>query len=216
MSAYRPIPHARPTLLTGLLAVALAVALFAGSSAAVATARAAPATAAATTYLNLSATSALSFVPDSLSVTPGAPVVLKITQEANFNHTFTLSSVANFTIPSADTTAQVYTFFQTHPPLVNLSLGAVPGAAVFANFTAPAAGTYEFVCEIAGHFQAGMHGFLVSGSSSGSSSAGLTTTELVAIGVVVVLVIVVVAVAVARRGRKAPPTATAPTPPPSA
>lgn len=216
MFAHRPLPHARSTLLTGLLAVVLAVALFAGSSAAIGPVRAAPATAAATTYLNLSATSALSFVPDSLTVTPGAPVVLKITQEANFNHTFTLSSMANFTIPAADTTAQVYAFFQAHPPLVNLSLGAVPGAVVFANFTAPAAGSYEFVCEIAGHFQAGMHGFVVSGTSGTTSSSGLTTTELVAIGVVVVLVIVVVAVAIARRGKKAPPSPSTPTPPPSA
>jgi plastocyanin len=154
--------------------------------------------------LNVMATSSLSFVPDQLSVTPGALVHLVVTQEANFAHTFTLSSVANFTIPSGDSSAQLAAFFNAHPPIVNLSLGSTPGAEFFANFTAPPAGTYEFVCLI--HFSNGMTGDMVSGSGSSSSSPSAFPLTSIAIGAAIVAAIVVVAVviAVTRRRKKGP------------
>ena len=88
--------------------------------------------------IKVMATGALSFQPDQLTVSPGDPVELIVTQAAAFEHTFTLSSVANFTIPSGDSSAQLAAFFNAHPPIVNLSLGSRPGAEFFANFTAPA------------------------------------------------------------------------------
>lgn len=187
----------------------LAVLLLAASGAALAPARAAPATASATVFLNLSATSLPDFVPSTLHVTPGAPVVIRITQEANFNHTFTLSSVANFTIPASDTSADLSAFFVAHPPLLNVSLGATPGMVSYANFTAPAEGTYEFVCVVPGHFQAGMHGTLDSGvgTSSTSTSPLSSSLTLALIGVVVVVIVVVAAVLLRRRR---PPAAKAP------
>ncbi|MFZ3357058.1 MAG: cupredoxin domain-containing protein [Thermoplasmata archaeon] len=156
------------------------------------------------------ATGSLSFVPDQLSVSPGALVHLVVTQEANFEHTFTLSSVANFTIPSGDSSAQLAAFFNAHPPIVNLSLGSTPGAEFFANFTAPAAGSYEFVCLI--HFADGMTGEMVSGASSSSSSPSTFPLTSVVIGVIIVAVVVVVAavVVVTRRRKKGPTPETPP------
>lgn len=192
-------PHRRWTPYA-LVAILLATALLPALAAAVPRP-------AASDVLAVDATSALMFTPDALSVTPGQLVELEVTQLANFNHTFTLSSVANYTIPTTDTPAQLDAFFIAHPPLVNLSLGDVPGVTSFTNFTAPSAGTYEFVCQIPTHFQTGMHGVLTSGTPSTSSSSGLSTTTLLAIVGIVVVVIVVIGVVLMMRRRPAPPAA---------
>lgn len=162
---------------------------------------------AASVVLTLTATSSISFVPDTLNVpSAGDSVELEITQEYNMNHTFTLSSVDNDVIPTSDTPGQLYAYFAAHAPLVNVSLGDVVGHVTFVNFTTPANGSYEFVCEIPTHFQAGMHGTLMVGSSGSSSSSGLTTTEIVVIVVVVILVIAaVVALAMRRKPKSAAP-----------
>lgn len=196
-----------------IAAILLAVTLLAGAGASLAPARAAPAAASATVFLNLSATSLPDFVPSTLQVTPGAPVVLKITQEANFAHTFTLSSVANYTIPASDTNDQLTAFFTLHQPLINLSLGSVPGSVTYANFTAPPVGTYEFVCLSPGHFQLGMHGTLVSGTSGGGGSSSSISPLVLALIAVLVVVVVAIAVVLMVRRRKSPPAAT---PPPAA
>jgi plastocyanin len=163
-------------------------------------------------FVNISATSGLSFAPTQVTVTPGASVHLTVTQLANFAHTFTLSSVANFTIPIGDSSSQLAAFFNAHPPLVNLSLGSTPGGKYFANFSAPAQGSYEFVCLI--HFSQGMVGTLSSGTSStGSGSGSSFPTSLV-----VVIVVVLAAVAAASAlilARRRPPKPTAPEPPPA-
>ncbi|HUI38953.1 MAG TPA: plastocyanin/azurin family copper-binding protein [Thermoplasmata archaeon] len=169
-----------------------------------------PATDDGPVYLNVSATGQLAFAPDQLNVPSGSTVHLAVTQLADFNHTFTLSSVANFTIPTTDTPAQLYAFFQAHPPIVNLSLGDVVGHVTVATFTAPPPGTYEFVCTIPTHFQGGMHGVLVSGSAAtGSSSSPIPTVDFAVIVVVVVAVAAVVLL-VRRRSHAPPPSATPP------
>jgi plastocyanin len=159
--------------------------------------------------VSVSTTSSYSFQPNQITVTPGALVHLVVTQDANFAHSFVLSSVANFTIPSSDTDSQLAAFFNAHPPIVNLSIPGTVGAQVAKDFTAPALGTYEFVCIVSGHFQSGMFGFLYSGTSppGGSSSSGLSLSPLV-LGAIVglVVVVVVVGVLIARRGsRRTPP-----------
>ena len=158
--------------------------------------------------LSVQATGQFSFVPDQLTVYPGALVHLVVIQLANFAHTFVLSPVANVTIPTNDTPTQLYAFFNLHPPLVNLSLPGTVGARAYANFTAPSAGSYEFVCEIPGHFQAGMHGELVSTTSSSGGSSSPLLLEI-GVGVAVVIAVALVAAALlrrrARRTNGAPP-----------
>jgi plastocyanin len=159
--------------------------------------------------VSVSTTSSYSFQPNQITVTPGALVHLVVTQDANFAHSFVLSSVSNFTIPSSDTDSQLAAFFNAHPPIVNLSIPGTVGAQVTKDFTAPALGTYEFVCIVSGHFQSGMFGFLYSGTSppGGSSSSGFSLSPIV-LGAIVGLVVVVavVGVLIARRGsRRSPP-----------
>lgn len=152
---------------------------------------------------------AFEFQPPVVTVTAGDTIDLVVTQADDIPHTFTLSSVVNYTIPSTDSTSQLYDFFNAHPPLVNLSLPATVGAQAFDNFTAPPVGTYEFVCEIPGHFTEGMYGFLTSSSQTHPSNGGSTTSfplselELGAIGGVVVILVVGVAIAW-RRSRSKP------------
>jgi plastocyanin len=160
--------------------------------------------AASTDFLNVSATEAVAFSPNVLTVQPGDAVHLVVTQLADFNHTFTLSSVANITFPTTDTTADLDAFFATHPPLVNLSLGSTMGAKFYANFTAPPVGTYEFVCLESGHFAQGMHGELDSGTSPSSNSSSSYTLYLITAVVVVVLVVAIAALLMRRR--HTPPT----------
>lgn len=163
-----------------------------------------PASSPGPAFVNISATSSFSFTPASFSVQPGQSVHLIVTQLADFNHTFTLSSVANFTLPSTDTSAEVAEFFNSHPPLVNLSLGSTVGVQFPVTFTAPATpGTYEFVCLI--HFPVMTGTMTDSSTPSSSSSSGPSTTELVAIGVGIAVIVILGVVLVARRRRRHPP-----------
>jgi len=187
--------------------LALALSLFApvtataaASSPTVPSAHLVPATDSVT--VNITATADLSFVPDSFTVQPGETVHLIVTQAADFEHTFTLSSVANVTIPSSDTPAEVADFFNAHAPLVNLSLGTSAGSQHPVTFTAPTTpGTYEFVCLV--HFPQ-MTGVMTDSSSTAGSSGsgGVSMTEIIAIGAVVAAAVIAgVVVAVLRRRR---------------
>jgi plastocyanin len=156
----------------------------------------------ASEFVNISATSSFSFVPDSFTVEPGSLVHLVVTQLADFNHTFTLSPAVNVTIPSADDPAQVAAFFNAHTPIANLSLGSTAGKQTSVTFTAPTAlGAYEFVCLI--HFPT-MTGIMTVANtppSSGSSSSP-TPVELVAIGAGVGVVVVAIALFAWSRARR--------------
>ncbi|EQD52883.1 copper-containing oxidoreductase signal peptide protein [mine drainage metagenome] len=153
-------------------------------------------------FLNVTTTSQFSFVPGTLTVTPGATVHLRVTQAASFAHTFVLSPVANYTIPTSTNSSALYAFFQAHPPLVNLSVAGTPGATNSTIFTAPPVGVYEFVCIIPGHFQAGMYGFLHSTNQPTTSSSGSSPDYLLYVGIVVVIVVVLgLAVYAVRRRR---------------
>jgi plastocyanin len=152
--------------------------------------------------VDMSALTQLSFSPDSFTVAPGELVDLVITQMADFNHTFTLSSSVNVTIPSSDSPADLYAYLSAHPPLVNVSLGSVVGEKYYRNVTAPAVtGTYEFLCEI--HFPS-MIGVMTvsSGSSPSSGSSGPSTAELAGVGAAVAGVAIVGVVLAIRRGRR--------------
>ena len=158
-------------------------------------------------FVNVSATTMFAFVPGTFSVGAGDQVHLVVTQLANFLHTFVLSSVANFSLPSGATAATVNAFFNQHTPIVNLSLGSTVGAKYFANFTAPALGTYEYVCIVSGHFQAGMLGTMTVTASGSGTSSGSSSLPILWIGVAVVVIAAVAGLVygLSRRRRPSPP-----------
>jgi len=162
--------------------------------------------AANTEYVNVSATSSFSFVPSSFTVEPGATVHLAVTQLANgINHTFTLNSVRNATIPSGDSESQLYTYFHAHPPLVNLTLGTTAGKVFTKTFTAPAVGTYQFICIV--HFADGMEGTMTVSTTPPSSSSTTPVSPLelgLGLGITAVVVAAVVVVVLVRRHPREP------------
>jgi uncharacterized cupredoxin-like copper-binding protein len=113
-----------------------------------------------TVVLTENATDSLSFVPNVLSAGPTVhgPVTLDIllVDLGSISHTFTVAPQPNVTLTTIG-------YFASHPPLANQSLGPSPPKPIWANFTVPSVGIYEYVCTITGHFAAGMYGFLYVG-----------------------------------------------------
>ena len=134
------------------------------------------------------------FAPNSLGPLPAGPVTITVTQLASNTHTFTLSSLANYTIPAG--ASNLSTFFTQHPPLVSVTLNATVGEQHTVTFTPPKVGYYEFVCEISGHFQLGMYGFLgyqVAPPNAAPTSTGPGTPVFIIGGVIVGLVVLALA-----------------------
>ncbi len=156
---------------------------------------AAPETArpASTTSVTITVTSALAFTPNTFEVSPGQTVTLTVEQLDSEYHTFTLSSVTNFTFSSSNTTSDLQAFFLAHPPLVYVAINDTAGWEQTVTFTAPPLGTYEYVCEIPGHFQGGMFGFMGSGVAVGPPPGPPVPVGLYIItGVIVGLVVIAI------------------------
>jgi uncharacterized cupredoxin-like copper-binding protein len=124
------------------------------------------------------AVAALSFVPDSIVVNATSfPVTIEV-QVSNLGtggHTWTLVAQPDVNL----TPAGFAGYFQAHPPALRLNVPSTPGVDVTGNVTISARGSYQFLCEISGHFAAGMVGYLYVGvpAPRGIQAA---STELVA------------------------------------
>jgi plastocyanin len=89
------------------------------------------------------------FSPDLWTVGSGAEVTLTLTNSADQTHEWVImrapiASEAEFTEEA-----------------VIWEMEAEAGTVATDSFTAPAAGTYQIICALEGHFDAGMHGELV-------------------------------------------------------
>jgi uncharacterized cupredoxin-like copper-binding protein len=150
---------------------------------------------AAGTFVQMSvgANGALAFTPNAISnVAPGSAVSIEITNLGAIPHTFTLSSLVNYTLPYVDNNNLTSTFLVKHPAYFSINITGTTGAVVWANFTAPSTiGSYQFFCQIPGHFPSGMEGFLGVGISVGGAPApmGLGLPVFLIAGTVVGLVI---------------------------
>jgi plastocyanin len=212
VTARHALPRTAPWVAAAVAGLAVLLLLLPGAASA-SSGRPALPTSQPADFVNISATENLAFAPDAVTVVPGALVHLTVTQLADFNHTFVLSPLANYTLPASAT--NLTQFFDQHVPLVNLSLGPTTGARYYANFSAPPVGDYEFICTI--HFANGMVGEMdVGTSTSPSSNSALLALEVgLGVGIAIVL-IAAVAVTVRRRRRAAGPPSSPPAAPPSA
>lgn len=105
---------------------------------------------------------ALEFIPNQLAASPThfpASVDILVTNTGSLGHTFTLAGQSNYTLSPANFT----TYFTAHPPLVSVTVPSGAGSTVWANFTVSVAGVYQYICEVPGHFAAGMYGYLYVG-----------------------------------------------------
>jgi len=104
----------------------------------------------------------LQFVPSVLAASPSHyPVALDVlvTNEGSFGHTFSVSAQANVTLSPTNFTQ----YFAQHAPLISVSVPTGAGTTVWANFTVPGPGIYQYICEVPGHFASGMAGLLYVG-----------------------------------------------------
>ncbi len=141
----------------------------------------------------------VAFVPNVLVANATHyPVALNvlITNMGDTPHTFTVAPQSNVTLTPANFTS----YFNTHTPLANEPVPASTGATVWANFTVPGPGIYMYLCEIPGHFAAGMYGFLYVGVTPPAVAPPPSTAiveEWVLIGSGILLAIGAVVAAVA-------------------
>jgi uncharacterized cupredoxin-like copper-binding protein len=102
------------------------------------------------------------FLPTVLySAAAHLPLVVDVlvTNLGNDGHTFTVSSLSNYTLSPANFSAT----FATNAPLVNQVVPSGAGASTWANFTVRAPGVYQYICTVPGHFADGMTGLLYIG-----------------------------------------------------
>ena len=115
------------------------------------------------------------FSPGNLSVTAGTDARFVVQNLGQYDRTFTLSSVANFTIPVTDSPQQLNAFFTANGTLANVSVPAGANASAAVSFPASDAGSsFEFVSLTPYQFQAGAYGFVHVGYASSSGSYALT------------------------------------------
>jgi len=147
----------------------------------------APATSAWANFLNVSGTSGpgvqltvqtagagLAFVPDALGANATKfPIALDVAVSnlGSTGHTWTLVSQPNVNL----TPGNFSTYFSAHPALASVTVPTTPGQVIWANFTVDKAGVYQFLCEIPGHFAAGMVGYLYVGVPVPASAAAPST-----------------------------------------
>jgi uncharacterized cupredoxin-like copper-binding protein len=125
--------------------------------------------------LNDSTVDALAFVPNTLVVENQThyPVSVNVlvTNQGDDSHTFTVVPQSNVTLTSSNFTA----YFVTHPPLSSVNVPSQGGGTVWANFTVKGPGVYQYLCEIPGHFAAGMSGLLYVGVTPPPPAAAPST-----------------------------------------
>ena len=150
------------------IAVVLALALVATLASAPACARIAgglaPAPEGVTDSISIAAVTNYGYEPDTFSNLPtNATITVTFTDDDVLQHSFNISSREGFEIPTDYTAAQLDQLFAQYPALYASTVDAEGDTAV-GHFTSPAnPGWYEFVCNVSGHFQRGMYGFIAFG-----------------------------------------------------
>jgi len=150
-----------------------------------------------TIQMTVGANGAFAFAPSDISnVPPGENVTIQFSNLGAIPHTFTLSTLVNYTLPYEGNTNLTSTFLVQHPPSVNVLIPGTQGSDVAtAVFTAPTAiGSYQFFCAEPGHFASGMEGFLGVGISVGPPAAppGIGLPVFIISGTIVGLVILAI------------------------
>ncbi len=129
-----------------------------------------------TQNVSLNATDQPAFDPAKVEAVAGTTLAFEVHNTGVYDHTFTVSAVANYTIPPTLTPAELESFFQANGSLLNLSVPA--GQTAFANLSVPArdaGATFEFVSLVPYQFQAGMAGFLQVTSAVAGEGYALST-----------------------------------------
>lgn len=149
-----------------------------------------------TIQMSVGANGAFAFAPNAISnITPGESLTIDITNLGSLPHTFTLSSLANYTLSYAGNTNLTSQFLVQHPYYFSINIPDVQGSVTPATFTAPTKiGSYQFFCTVPGHFNSGMEGFLGVGVyvGGGAPPPGIGVAVFIISGTIVGLVILAI------------------------
>ena len=91
-----------------------------------------------------------SFTPDTWKVPAGEQITITITNDGTLQHEWVLLQDG----------ARISTEAEFEEGLVNVEQEVAPGETQTLTFEAPPAGTYQVICAIPGHFDAGLQGVL--------------------------------------------------------
>jgi hypothetical protein len=123
---------------------------------------------ATTGSFTVTATADYGYQPDTFEQVPvNATITVTFTDDdpANMQHSFNISSREGFVIPTSYTATQLNQLFSAYPPLYAATVYSLGNQSV-GKFQSPATpGWYEFVCNVSGHFQDGMYGFIAFGEN---------------------------------------------------
>jgi plastocyanin len=116
----------------------------------------------------VAATADYEFQPDAFQQVPTAAnitVTFRDNDTANMPHSFNISKDEGFQIPADYTPTQLNQFFTTYGTMFSLMVNYT-GDQATGWFQSPATpGWYEFVCNVSGHFELGMYGFIAFGEN---------------------------------------------------
>jgi plastocyanin len=171
-------------------------------------------------WINVTSTHDYEYQPASFENVPTNAIITVMFVDADaLPHSFTIDSREGFVIPTSYSDSQLTRFLSEYPPLYSSLVNS--GGQQSGTFQSPATpGWYEFVCNVSGHFQSGMYGFIAFGENLPSNltipnRVGVGGTSLTAIeagGVGVGVLLVLVGILVWRR-RRAPYVPLPPSPP---
>jgi plastocyanin len=116
--------------------------------------------------LNVTAVANYGFQPDTFENVPtNATITVTFTDDDVLQHSFAIVGWADHQIPNSDSDSQLGQVLATYPPL-DYALVNGKGDVNITSFHSPATpGWYEFVCNVTGHFQLGMYGFIAFGEN---------------------------------------------------
>lgn len=167
----------------------------------------------ATSSITVTATGDYGYTPDTLEQVPvGTTVAITFVDASVLQHSFTISSREGFVIPTTDSPQQLTQLFTSYPAIFSIFVNGT-GDQHTASFSSPSTpGWYEFVCNVSGHFQNGMYGFIAFGENlpsnltapSRTGLGGGTITPIEGASIAgVVAVVALAAIVVHRRRSKA-------------
>ena len=170
--------------------------------------------------VTLAATQDYGYQPGTFQQVPtNATITVTFTDDDVLQHSFVISSREGLVIPSGYTDTQLAQFFTTYPALYYAVVNAQGDRSVGTFHSPVSPGWYEFVCNVTGHFENGMYGFIAFGenlpsnltppSRVGVGGVTLSPLDEAAIGVLIVAFALVV---VLWRRRRAGPKSPAPSP----
>ncbi len=104
----------------------------------------------------------MTYTPSLLEVTAGVPVELTLINQDSLEHDFSILQIPVESVSAADPMSAEHQMQMGETALEPvLHVAAEPGATNRLSFTPTKPGTYEFMCTVPGHKEAGMAGTMV-------------------------------------------------------